>query len=126
MGSFFEKIYYLYKMKQAPFNKELVDFLLTVKKSLSEQAELGVGPEQPLDSVQKPERKPTKVTFDKSSNPFSVIFSERGFLIEDTRMSFEELETAISKKYNIVLNNGSGLNLDAVKMQKILKYKDLY
>jgi len=109
-------------MKRAPFNKELVDFLLTVKKSLSEQAELGANPGQ----APVVERKPTKVTFDKSSQPFSVIFSERGFLIEDTRMSFEELETAISKKYNIVLNHGDGLVLDAVKMQKILKYKDLY
>ena len=112
-------------MKSAPFNKELVDFLLTVKKSLCEQAELGAGPEQ-ASIEPKPQRKPTQVTFDKSSNPFTAVFSERGFLIEDTRMSFEELETAISKKYNIVLNNGSGLVLDAVKMQKILKYKDLY
>lgn len=111
-------------MKQAPFNKELVDFLLTVKKSLSEQAELGVAPS--ADIAPKVQKKPTKVTFDKSSQPFEVIFSERGFLIEDTRMSFEELETAISKKYNIVLNHGNGLVLDAVKMQKILKYKDLY
>jgi len=112
-------------MKKAPFNKELVDFLLTVKKSLSEQVELGTQPAQ-ADISPKVERKPTKVTFDKSSQPFEVIFSERGFLIEDTRMSFEELETAISKKYNIVLNHGNGLVLDAVKMQKILKYKDLY
>ena len=109
-------------MKKAPFNKELVDFLITVKKSLYEQAELGVAAGQNTAI----ERKPTKVTFDKSSQPFEVVFSERGFLIEDTRMSFEELETAISKKYNIVLNNGNGLVLDAVKMQKILKYKDLY
>ncbi|HUS51372.1 MAG TPA: hypothetical protein VMZ91_14480 [Candidatus Paceibacterota bacterium] len=112
-------------MKQAPFNKELIDFLLTVKKSLSEQTELGVAPEQASIKPQI-QKKPTKVIFDKNSQPFEVIFSERGFLIEDTRMSFEELETAISKKYNITLNYGNGLVLDAVKMQKILKYKDLY
>ena len=75
----------------------------------------------------KPKRKPTKVIFDKSTGtPFEVVFSERGFAIEGTRISFEELETAISKNYNITLESGKGLALDAVKMQKILKYKDLY
>lgn len=65
------------------------------------------------------------VNFDKSSDqPFQVKFTERGFLIGDTRLSFEILEAAVSKEFNIVLNNGTGLVLDAVRMQKILKYKD--
>jgi len=115
-------------MKRVPFNKELVDFLLVVKKNLSEQNVPGTAPISDVSQqTAKPERKPTKVVFDKSTKtPFEVIFSERGFSIEGTRMSFEELETAISKNYNIVLESGKGINLDAVKMQKILKYKELY
>lgn len=70
--------------------------------------------------------KETVVTFDKNTSPFEVIFSERGFEISDTRFSFEFLETAISKDINIILNKGQGLTLDSVKMNKILKYKDLY
>lgn len=106
-------------------NKDLVVVLKSVRKILSEQVGVGASPvpmEQP-----KPKMKPTKVVFDKSTGaPFEVIFSERGFAIEGTRMSFEELETAISKNYNITLDGGKGLSLDAVKMQKILKYKDIY
>lgn len=65
------------------------------------------------------------VKFDtKTENPFSVKFSERGFSVEGTRLSFEALENALSKNYSIVLNNGKGLVLDAIRMQKILKYKD--
>lgn len=65
------------------------------------------------------------VKFDtKTETPFQVLFTERGFLVNDTRFSFEEIETAISKKYNIILDQGNGLTLDAVRMQKILKYKD--
>lgn len=65
------------------------------------------------------------VNFDKSTKtPFQVKFTERGFLIGETRLSFEFLEAALSKDVNIVLENGSGLVLDAIKMQKILKYKD--
>lgn len=70
-------------------------------------------------------KKTLVVNFDKTSEqPFQVKFTERGFLIGDTRLSFEILEVAISKEFNIVLNNGTGLVLDAVRMQKILKYKD--
>lgn len=102
-------------------NKDLILVLKNVRSILSEQS--GVVPmEAPRQKI-----KPTKVIFDKSTGaPFEVIFSERGFSIEGTRMSFEELETAISKNYNIILDSGKGLNLDAVKMQKILKYKDIY
>jgi hypothetical protein len=71
------------------------------------------------------ERKATVVKFDSSSqNPWEVKFTERGFLIGGTRLSFEELEHAISKEYSIELKDGT--KLDAVKMQKILKYKELY
>lgn len=70
--------------------------------------------------------KETIVTFDKSTNPFQVSFSERGFEISGTRFSFEFLETAISKNVNIKLDNGNGVELDSVRMNKILKYKTLY
>lgn len=125
MGLFFEFIDYLSKrsfgMKSGK-NKELTVVLQEVKKALSEQVPGAVPIAEP-----KPKRKATKVIFDKSTgSPFEVVFSERGFLLEGTRMSFEELETALSKEYNIVLKSGQGLTLDAVKMQKILKYKDIY
>lgn len=106
-------------------NKDLTVILKSVRATLSEQ----VGPQANVAPVPAPapKVKPTKVIFDKSTgSPFEVIFSERGFAIEGTRMSFEELETAISKNYNISLEGGKGLTLDAVKMQKILKYKDVY
>lgn len=110
-------------------NKALVSVLQNVRKSISEQVQPGAGVS--IDPSQaealKPKMKPKKVIFDKSTgSPFEVVFSERGFLVENTRLSFEELETAISKNYNVGLNGGKGLVLDAVKMQKILKYKDLY
>jgi hypothetical protein len=106
------------------FNKELTAVLQDVRNTLSEQiAPEGVS----MAPAPAPKRKATKVVFDKSTgNPFEVIFSERGFSISGTRLSFEELETAISKNYNITLDGGKGLSLDAVKMQKILKYRDLY
>ncbi len=70
--------------------------------------------------IQQPIKKKAKL-----ETPFQVLFSERGFLFNDTRLSFEELETALSKNYNIVLNSGNGLVLDAVRMQKIMKYKNI-
>ena len=70
-------------------------------------------------------KKHTKVVFDNSSSaPGEVVFSERGFLVGDTRLSFEEIKNALSKNYQIVLDNGNGLVLDGVKMQSILKYED--
>ena len=70
--------------------------------------------------------KSTKVVFDKSTAPFEIIFSERGFEVEEERFSFEFIETALSKNIIITLNNGNGLVLDRIKMDKILKYKELY
>ena len=81
---------------------------------------------QSIPSVPKAKADETAVTFDKSTNPFRVIFSERGFEINETRFSFEFIETALSKDVNIVLNKGTGMVLDSVKMEKILKYKHLY
>jgi len=115
-------------MKQTVFNKDLVGLLTHIKGVLSEQAQAQVEPPAMAQSIPNtPPMKPTKVVFDKSTGaPFEVVFSERGFDVEGTRMSFEELETAISKEYTITLGNGQGLVLDAVKMQKILKYKDRF
>lgn len=108
-------------MNPREFNKDIVSLLHGVRQTISEN--IGT---MPATDMSKPKMKPKKVIFDKSTgSPFEVIFSERGFLVEGTRFSFEELETAISKKYNIVLDEGKGLSLDAVKMQKILKYKDI-
>ena len=71
--------------------------------------------------------KATVVNFDKDTeHPFSVKFTERGFVIDNTRLSFETIENALSKGYDIVLNQGQELHLNQVRMQKILKYKDLY
>ncbi len=70
-------------------------------------------------------KKTLKVTFDsKTAQPYEVSFTERGFLIGNTRLSFEVIETALSKNFNITLDGGTGMVLDAIKMQKILKYKD--
>jgi|TARA_R110000851_G_scaffold112921_4_gene237354 hypothetical protein len=81
-----------------------------------------VAPIDPVASIVKPQA--TVVLFDKGqAGEFKVKFSERGFLIDGTRLSFESVEDAISKKYNIHLNGGQGIVLDAVRMQKILKYK---
>lgn len=75
--------------------------------------------------LKEPKKKILIVNFDKSTpNPFQVKFTERGFLIGETRLSFELLEVAISKQLNLVLDSGKGMVLDAIKMQKILKYKD--
>jgi hypothetical protein len=65
------------------------------------------------------------VRFNKGlENEYTVTFSERGFLIGNTRLSFEELENATSKEYTITLKDGTVI--DAVKMQQILKYKELF
>lgn len=79
-----------------------------------------------IEQKGKPKSQKT-VAFDtKTENPWQASFSERGFSISGTRLSFELLEDAIKKEYVIVLESGKGMTLDAVKMQKLLKYKDLY
>lgn len=77
--------------------------------------------------IQKPEAEPKKkdmiVRFDtKSNSPFLVKFTDRGFLVGDTRLSFGLIQKAISKEFSLTLKNG--LILTPVKMQKILKYKN--
>lgn len=65
------------------------------------------------------------VRFNKGlENEYVVTFSERGFLIGGTRMSFEEIANALSKEYTITLKDGTVL--DAVKMQQIMKYEGMY
>jgi hypothetical protein len=98
-------------------NKIKKEFIKTLHEGLEEIIQSTPG---------KPKPKETIVTFDKSTNPYQVTFSERGFEINGTRFSFEFLETALSKDVNIVLEKGQGLVLDSIKMEKILKYKDLY
>lgn len=98
------------------------ELIKTLKESLEELTQ-SIPQQSP---ALKPKPKETVVTFDKSTNPFEVIFSERGFEINGTRFSFEFLETAISKDIAIILDKGNGIKLDIVKMNKILKYKDLY
>lgn len=78
-------------------------------------------------SIQKqnvePKKKDMIVRFDtKSNSPFLVKFTDRGFLVGDTRLSFSLIQKAISKQFSLTLKNG--LVLTPVKMQKILKYKN--
>ena len=69
--------------------------------------------------------KPKSIRFNKGlENEYIVTFSERGFLMDDTRLSFEEIDNAVSKEYTITLK--SGTVLDAVKMQQIMKYENLF
>lgn len=106
--------------QQAKVQKEMHDperKELMIRRNFARMEEQDEAPTAPKKSV--------LVNFDKSTDqPFQVKFTERGFLIGDTRLSFEILEVAVSKEFNITLNNGTGLVLDAVRMQKILKYKD--
>ena len=96
-----------------------------LKRSFAEQAPVPSPTAVPTPAPVK--KKPVRVMFDKSSGaPFYVDFSERGFAINDTRLSFELIESALSKEFNIILDHGQGLSLDQVKMQKILKYKDRF
>jgi hypothetical protein len=81
--------------------------------------------EEMVDNAIKNKKKQTVVEFDsKTNSPWRVLFSQRGFSIEGTRLSFELVDDALSKRYSIVLE--SGFVLDGVKLQKIIRYKDLY
>jgi hypothetical protein len=69
-------------------------------------------------------KKTLKVIFDKSTGkPWEVSFTDRGFQIGETRLSFENIENAINKNFNIILDGGNGLVLDQNRLNKILKYK---
>jgi hypothetical protein len=79
--------------------------------------------EVPLEEKFIP-KKAAKVVFDKSTGkPWEVMFTDRGFEIGDTRLSFENVEEAINKNFNMVLDAGNGLVLDQNKLNKIMKYK---
>ncbi len=79
------------------------------------------------EAISQKRKRSTTVLFDPhTEGPWKATFSQRGFSVEGTRLSFELLEDAISKQYTITLQSGQGLVLDAVKMQKILKYKNYY
>jgi len=72
-------------------------------------------------------KKAAKVVFDKSTGkPWEVMFTDRGFEIGKTRLSFENVEEAINKNFNIVLDAGNGLVLDQNKLNKIMKYKSRF
>lgn len=104
--------------RTTPFNKEE---LTEMTPPIQNPAVNNMNPGMPV----QPKKKKIKVTFNsKTANPFQAEFTERGFLIGTTRLSFEIIETALSKNFSITLDNGSGLVLDAINMQKILKYKD--
>jgi len=93
----------------------------SVNKIVNSIKEQALGMAQPQQQA-KPQA--YVVVFDKGQEgEFKAKFSERGFLIDGTRLSFESLEDALSKNYNLTLNGGQGIVLDAVRMQKILKYK---
>lgn len=91
----------------------------------TEMQEQNINQAQQNQPMVKPEPKSFKVKFEGSTQtPFEVYFTERGFKIGNTRLSFEAIEEALSKNFTITLDNGAGLVLDAVRMQKILKYKN--
>ena len=98
-----------------------------IRRSFAEQAPVPAPAPAPTKAPAPAKKKTVRVMFDKSTGkPFYVDFSERGFSINGTRLSFELIESALSKEFNIVLEHGNGQMLDQVKMQKILKYKDRY
>ena len=73
----------------------------------------------------KPKKRELVVRFDtNTAAPFTVKFTSRGFVVGNTRLSFELVEKAISKQFSITLK--TGLILTPVKMQKLLKYKNRY
>jgi len=77
----------------------------------------------PAKEMPKVPKKDLIVRFDTKTNfPFIVKFTDRGFLVGDTRLSFDLIERAIAKQFSLTLKNG--LVLTPVKMQKILKYKN--
>lgn len=96
-------------------------------ESLTEQEkELNVVSKKVANPVKEMPKAPKKdliVRFDTKTNfPFIVKFTDRGFLVGDTRLSFDLIERAIAKQFSLTLKNG--LVLTPVKMQKILKYKN--
>lgn len=104
--------------------KELIDEVIFKFIKENNNINLPMSNSMPLAPT-KP--KATIVKFEtETETPFTVKFSERGFAIDGTRLSFETLHNALSKGYHITLNGGQGLELTSVRMQKILKYENKY
>jgi len=106
--------------------KELREEILDILKEtlLSEEFPPSVPAPAPAPAP-KVKMKPKAVRFNGGTeSEYVITFSERGFLVDDTRLSFEEIQNALSKEYTITLKGGTVL--DAVKMQQILKYKDAF
>ena len=120
------------KAMQNNNNKEETSLKVTQVQTSTQVSEAVPAPAPAPVNIAKPIAQPpakTKKTylvkFDQNTEaPFSVSFSQRGFLIGDTRLSFELLEKAINKGFTITLKNGFILN--PIRMQKILKYKDRF
>jgi hypothetical protein len=113
-------LYYLLESISAM--KELREEISSILKDtlLSEEFPPSVSAPAP-----KVRMKPKAVRFNGGTeSEYVITFSERGFLVDDTRLSFEEIENALSKEYTMTLKGGT--ILDAVKMQQILKYKDTF
>lgn len=89
-------------------------------------------PEAPAPVVAQPSAipqpknvNPKTIRFNKGlENEYQVTFSERGFLLDNTRLSFDEIKNALSKSYTLTLQGGTVL--DAVKMQQILRYENQF
>lgn len=109
--------------------KSKIDDLKKAKSDSQKIQESVSGLSDSSQKVNKPKPKPKKremvVRFDTNTpTPFTVKFTSRGFVVGNTRLSFETIEKAISKQFSITLK--TGLVLTPVKMQKILKYKNRY
>lgn len=109
--------------------KSKIDDLKKAKSDSQKMQESVSGLNDSSQKVNKPKPKPKKremvVRFDTNTpTPFTVKFTSRGFVVGNTRLSFETIEKAISKQFSITLK--TGLVLTPVKMQKILKYKNRY
>ena len=93
--------------------------------SINNNSNVQIKISEDIEQQVQPKKKDLIVRFDKNTtSPFTVKFTDRGFVVGNTRMSFETIERAISKEFSITLK--TGLILTPVKMQKILKYKSRY
>lgn len=107
------------KIVQKPLLKQSVALKLEQPQTSQNVAPINV------ENEPKESKKDVIVRFDtNTTTPFTVRFSRRGFIVGNTRISFEMIEKAISKQFSITLK--TGLVLTPVKMQKILKYKNRY
>lgn len=109
--------------KKKDLQKNQEDNLKKQKDIMAKSKVKSTGKEIELEEKFVP-KKTMKVIFDKSTGkPWEVSFTDRGFQIGETRLSFENIENAIDKNFNIVLDAGNGIVLDQNKLNKILKYK---